>query len=153
MLQATCCHWACPSPSRSVPLTAEKVLHLIPQDVVAPGRMRRRIHNPRILLLDCPLEYKKGENQTNVELTREEDWCATAGILLCLVCCMRRGNNLNLKRLMPPLFRQCAVLKHLHFLLSTEHAVSVFVTKAHNLRGFTRPYVAYSGYCQVWTRP
>jgi hypothetical protein len=41
---------------------------------VAPGRMRRRISSPRILLLDCPLEYKKGENQTNVELTREEDW-------------------------------------------------------------------------------
>lgn len=36
--------------------------------------MRRRISSPRILLLDCPLEYKKGENQTNVELTREEDW-------------------------------------------------------------------------------
>ena len=46
------------------------------QDVVAPGRMRRKIHNPRVLLLDCPLEYKKGENQTNVELTKEEDWCA-----------------------------------------------------------------------------
>ena len=36
----------------------------------------RKIHKPRILLLDCPLEYKKGENQTNVELSREEDWCA-----------------------------------------------------------------------------
>jgi hypothetical protein len=46
------------------------------KDVVAPGRMRRKIRRPRILLLDCPLEYKKGENQTNVELTREEDWCA-----------------------------------------------------------------------------
>ncbi|BDA43590.1 T-complex protein 1 subunit gamma [Coccomyxa sp. Obi] len=46
------------------------------KDVVAPGRMRRKIHNPRVLLLDCPLEYKKGENQTNVELTREEDWAA-----------------------------------------------------------------------------
>lgn len=45
------------------------------KDVVAPGRMRRKIHDPRVLLLDCPLEYKKGENQTNVELTREEDWC------------------------------------------------------------------------------
>ncbi len=44
------------------------------KDVVVPGRMRRRIENPRILLLDCPLEYKKGENQTNVELSREEDW-------------------------------------------------------------------------------
>mmetsp|Transcript_16990 Transcript_16990/g.50706 ORF Transcript_16990/g.50706 Transcript_16990/m.50706 type:complete len:561 (+) Transcript_16990:302-1984(+) len=46
------------------------------KDVVAPGRMRRKIHNPRILLMDCPLEYKKGENQTNVELTKEEDWAA-----------------------------------------------------------------------------
>lgn len=46
------------------------------KDVVAPGRMRRKIHNPRILLLDCPLEYKKGENQTNVEITKEEDWNA-----------------------------------------------------------------------------
>ena len=44
------------------------------KDVVLPGRMRRSIKNPRIMLLDCPLEYKKGENQTNVELTREEDW-------------------------------------------------------------------------------
>jgi len=44
------------------------------KDVVAPGRMRRRIENPRIMLLDCPLEYKKGENQTNVEITKEEDW-------------------------------------------------------------------------------
>eukprot|EP00878_Enallax_costatus_P001876 GHUV01002035.1.p1 GENE.GHUV01002035.1~~GHUV01002035.1.p1 ORF type:complete len:559 (+),score=140.91 GHUV01002035.1:215-1891(+) len=46
------------------------------KDVVVPGRMRRRIVNPRILLLDCPLEYKKGENQTNVELLKEEDWAA-----------------------------------------------------------------------------
>jgi hypothetical protein len=45
------------------------------KDVVVPGRMRRKIHNPRILLLDCPLEYKKGENQTNVEIMKEEDWC------------------------------------------------------------------------------
>ena len=44
------------------------------KDVVAPGRMSRNIKNPRILLLDCPLEYKKGENQTNVEITKEEDW-------------------------------------------------------------------------------
>lgn len=55
------------------------------KDVVVPGRMRRKIANPRILLLDCPLEYKKGENQTNVELAKEEDWyegagsCAAAG--------------------------------------------------------------------------
>jgi T-complex protein 1 subunit gamma len=38
--------------------------------------MRRRIVNPRILLLDCPLEYKKGETQTNMEVTKENDWNA-----------------------------------------------------------------------------
>ena len=42
------------------------------KDVVAPQRMKRRIENPRILLLNCPLEYKKGENQTNVEITKED---------------------------------------------------------------------------------
>jgi T-complex protein 1 subunit gamma len=43
------------------------------KDVTHP-KMRRHIENPRILLLDCPLEYKKGESQTNVEITNEEDW-------------------------------------------------------------------------------
>jgi len=28
---------------------------------VTHSKMRRRIENPRVLLLDCPLEYKKGE--------------------------------------------------------------------------------------------
>ncbi|KAJ2662304.1 T-complex protein 1 subunit gamma [Coemansia sp. RSA 1199] len=46
---------------------------MINKDVVHP-KMRRRIENPRIVLLDCPLEYKKGESQTNIEITREEDW-------------------------------------------------------------------------------
>ncbi|XP_043700719.1 T-complex protein 1 subunit gamma-like isoform X2 [Telopea speciosissima] len=50
------------------------------KDIVAPGKMRRKILNPRIVLLDCPLEYKKGENQTNAELLKEEDW----GVLLKL---------------------------------------------------------------------
>ena len=36
--------------------------------------MRRKIANPRVLLLDCPLEYKKGDSATNVEITKEEDW-------------------------------------------------------------------------------
>lgn len=31
---------------------------------VTHSKMRRRIENPRILLLDCPLEYKKGEVST-----------------------------------------------------------------------------------------
>jgi T-complex protein 1 subunit gamma len=43
------------------------------KDVLHP-KMRRRIENPRILLLDCPLEYKKGESMTNVSLEREEDF-------------------------------------------------------------------------------
>ncbi|PPD91973.1 hypothetical protein GOBAR_DD11090 [Gossypium barbadense] len=47
---------------------------MINKDVVAPGKMKRKIVNPRIILLDCPLEYKKGENQTNAELVKEEDW-------------------------------------------------------------------------------
>ena len=41
---------------------------------VTHSKMRRRIDNPRILLLDCPLEYKKGESQTNMEITNDEDW-------------------------------------------------------------------------------
>jgi len=41
---------------------------------VTHSKMRRMIKNPRILLLDCPLEYKKGESQTNVEIMNEEDF-------------------------------------------------------------------------------
>merc|ERR1711959_590671 len=36
--------------------------------------MNRRVENPRVLLMDCPMEYKKGESQTDVELTKEEDY-------------------------------------------------------------------------------
>jgi T-complex protein 1 subunit gamma len=36
--------------------------------------MARRVENPRVLLMDCPMEYKKGESQTDVELTKEEDY-------------------------------------------------------------------------------
>ncbi|KAJ2854068.1 T-complex protein 1 subunit gamma, partial [Coemansia erecta] len=46
---------------------------MINKDVVHP-KMSRQIENPRIVLLDCPLEYKKGESQTNIEVTRESDW-------------------------------------------------------------------------------
>ena len=41
---------------------------------VTHSKMRRRIEKPRILLLDCPLEYKKGDSQTNVEIMNEEDF-------------------------------------------------------------------------------
>merc|ERR1719162_2813897 len=43
------------------------------KDITHP-RMRREIRNPRVCLLDCPLEYKKGESQTNVEISKEADW-------------------------------------------------------------------------------
>ncbi|CAL1708423.1 unnamed protein product [Somion occarium] len=46
---------------------------MINKDITHP-KMRRRIVNPRILLLDCPLEYKKGESQTNIELSKETDF-------------------------------------------------------------------------------
>jgi len=36
-------------------------------------QMRRVIKNPRVLLLDCNLEYKKGESQTNMEMTKDTD--------------------------------------------------------------------------------
>nr|XP_054756038.1 T-complex protein 1 subunit gamma-like [Lytechinus pictus] len=46
---------------------------MLNKDVTHP-RMRRRIENPRILLLDCNLEYKKGESQTNLEIGNETDF-------------------------------------------------------------------------------
>ncbi|PFH35950.1 CCT chaperonin gamma subunit [Besnoitia besnoiti] len=41
---------------------------------VTHAKMRRYIANPKVLLLDCPLEYKKGESQTYVEITKEDEW-------------------------------------------------------------------------------
>jgi len=43
------------------------------KDVTHP-QMLRYIKNPRVILLDCPLEYKKGESMTNMEFTKEEDF-------------------------------------------------------------------------------
>lgn len=40
---------------------------------ITHATMRRKIVNPRILLLDCPLEYKKAESQTNIEMSKESD--------------------------------------------------------------------------------
>ncbi|KAI8434104.1 hypothetical protein MSG28_012248 [Choristoneura fumiferana] len=45
---------------------------MINKDVTHP-KMRRQIDNPRIILLDCPLEYKKGESQTNIEIVGEQE--------------------------------------------------------------------------------
>ena len=41
---------------------------------ITHASMRRRIPNPRIVLLDCPLEYKKGESQTAIEISDESSW-------------------------------------------------------------------------------
>ncbi|KAI5696083.1 hypothetical protein M8J76_013411 [Diaphorina citri] len=46
---------------------------MLNKDVTHP-KMRRRIENPRIILLDCTLEYKKGESQTNVEIVNESEF-------------------------------------------------------------------------------
>ncbi|KAG7004796.1 T-complex protein 1 subunit gamma [Physcia stellaris] len=46
---------------------------MLNKDITHP-KMRRRIEHPRVVLLDCPLEYKKGESQTNIEISKEEDW-------------------------------------------------------------------------------
>merc|ERR1719258_733502 len=46
---------------------------MINKDVVH-AKMGRRIEKPRILLLDCTLEYKKGESQMDIEITDEKGW-------------------------------------------------------------------------------
>ncbi|XP_046488587.1 T-complex protein 1 subunit gamma [Neodiprion pinetum] len=46
---------------------------MVNKDVTHP-KMKRYIKNPRIVLLDCPLEYKKGESQTNVEILKDTDF-------------------------------------------------------------------------------
>lgn len=38
---------------------------MVNKDVTHP-KMKRLIKNPRILLLDCNLEYKKGESQVSI---------------------------------------------------------------------------------------
>lgn len=43
------------------------------KDVTHAG-MRRKIENPRVLLLDCSLEYKKMESAANVEISEEKDF-------------------------------------------------------------------------------
>lgn len=41
---------------------------------VTHAKMRRRIEKPRILLLDCTLEYKKGESATSAEISKEGEF-------------------------------------------------------------------------------
>jgi T-complex protein 1 subunit gamma len=46
---------------------------MINKDLPHP-KMRRIIENPRIILVDTPLEYKKGESMTEVQMTSEADF-------------------------------------------------------------------------------
>ena len=46
---------------------------MLNKDVVHAG-MKRKIENPKVLLLDCPMEYKKPESNANVEIMNEEDF-------------------------------------------------------------------------------
>jgi len=45
---------------------------MLNKDVTHAG-MRRMIKNPRVLLLDCTLEYKKAESQTSMNMSKESD--------------------------------------------------------------------------------
>jgi len=45
---------------------------MLNKDITHSG-MRRTIKSPRILLLDLPLEYKKGESKTDIEMTKGSD--------------------------------------------------------------------------------
>ena len=55
-------------------LTDSRVVNgvMINKDITVPS-MRRLIKNPRVLLLDCPLEYKKAESQTDLKMMKETD--------------------------------------------------------------------------------
>ena len=56
-------------------LEDSKVLHgvMINKDVVH-SHMRRHIDNPKVLILDSGLEYRKGESITTIEITGENDY-------------------------------------------------------------------------------
>jgi T-complex protein 1 subunit gamma len=46
---------------------------ILNKDIIHP-QMRKKIENPRIVILDTPLEYKKGESQTNYEFKDKADF-------------------------------------------------------------------------------
>ena len=50
------------------------VLGVVLNKDVTHVQMRRRIENPRVVILDCNLEYKKGENQVTLEVTKTDQW-------------------------------------------------------------------------------
>lgn len=57
---------------------------------VTHSKMRRKIENPRVLLLDCPLEYKKGEVRYDTregESERKRERGRPLPPVLCLLHC------------------------------------------------------------------
>lgn len=46
---------------------------IINKDIIHP-QMRKRIENPRVVILDTPLEYKKGESSTSYEFKNNSDF-------------------------------------------------------------------------------
>jgi len=46
---------------------------MLNKDILHP-KMKRRIENPRIICIDCPLEYNKGESKTDIEITKANDF-------------------------------------------------------------------------------
>lgn len=59
---------------------------------VTHSKMRRKIENPRVLLLDCPLEYKKGEVRSKYMRRCGAVWSAVCGavcgdVMLVGGCC------------------------------------------------------------------
>ena len=56
-------------------ITDSKIVRgvILNKDIVHSS-MRRRIENPRVILMDTGIEYKKGENQTMVEALKEGDF-------------------------------------------------------------------------------
>ena len=57
---------------------------------VTHSKMRRRIENPRIMLLDCPLEYKKGESQVRA---RPRPCCFSLSSFLRPPACRRTSRS------------------------------------------------------------
>lgn len=60
------------------------------KDVTHP-KMKRKLENPRIILLDCPLEYKKAESATNLEVSAARQQITRMRVffflaLACLFC-------------------------------------------------------------------
>lgn len=94
------------------------------KDVTHPN-MRRKIENPRVILLDCPLEYKKGESMTNMEFTQEDDFKKALAM-----------EEVEVKRMCE------AILKHKPDIVITEKGVS----------DLAQHYLLKEGNCTVFRR-